>query len=106
MAKTSVTVRSCSVQSRELRFEQPPNFFVAELARAQPFDRRGDDRLTGAQRFRELPRSRRARDEGSRTVAQLDDSLVLELSIRFRHGVGVDDQPLGERPDSGQLLTL
>jgi hypothetical protein len=52
MTNGSVMMRSCPAQAGELRFEQSPDLLVAEIARAQTFDRRGEDRLSGAERVR------------------------------------------------------
>jgi hypothetical protein len=102
----AVMMRSCPAQAGELRFEQSPDLFVAEIARAQTFDRRGDDRLTGAERVRGVLRASRARHERACAVPQLDHAFVFELAIRFRNGVRVDDELLRERADARQLLTL
>ena len=44
------------------------------------------------------------RHERAGAVPQLDDAFVLELSIRFRDGIGVDHELLRQRPDSRQLI--
>jgi len=37
-------------------------------------------------------------------MAQLDDAFVLEFPVRLGHGVGIDDEPLGEGSNTRQLL--
>ena len=37
-------------------------------------------------------------------MAQLDDAFVLEFPVRLGHCVGIDDKPLGEWPNTRQLL--
>ena len=60
--------------------------------------------LRRAQLVGVLLRRRLVRDECAGALPQLDDALVLQLAIRLRDRVGIDDQLLGQGPDARQLL--
>src|SRR2546428_6309078 len=106
MTGTSATLISCFRfrQAGELRLEQPADLVLGDAALAQPLDGGGDDGLRGAQLVGGFLRARARGDERAGAVAQLDYALVLELAVRLRDRVRVDDELFRQRPDARQLL--
>ena len=100
----SGTAFSFSRKPRQLRLEQAPNLVFAETARAQPLNRCRHDRLARPHGVCQLPGSAIGADKCAGAVAELDDAFVLEFPVRLRDSVRIDDEPLGERPDTRQLL--
>src|SRR5947199_2381649 len=96
---------SCLCQPRELRLEEPPDFFIGEASGPKLVDGGSDNRLRESDLVSQLAAPRVCRYECAGAMAQLDDSFVLELAIRFGDGVWIDDQLFGQRTNAGQLFT-
>src|SRR6266536_2638430 len=82
-------------------FEEASDLFVADAATAKAPDCARHERLRFAKRLAPFPRAHVLRYERARAVAQIDDAFALELAVGLRDGVGIHDQLLRERPDSG-----
>src|SRR5262245_54139902 len=104
MTNASTTMTSSPGQTRQLCFEKTTDLFVCHTPFSQALDGSGDDRPAGAQLLGQLLRAGVLRNEGAGTVPQLDDSFVLELAVRLRHGIRVNHERLGEGPDARELL--
>lgn len=90
--------------SGEFGFKQASNFAFVQALLLQGFKEFVYLALRVAELF-SLGSAAAARgDEGSQAVPDFEDAFLLQVAIDLDDGVGVDDEGLGERANSGKLV--